>query len=93
MIQLCTCNCHILLPPVPIILLPPGQVMESFSTLHLVMECAGEGDVQARIIKEGPLNEDQARHIFAQVTAAINHMVSPLLPLTDAGLSPEYQSK
>ena len=51
------------------------QVIESFSTLHLVMECAGEGDLQARIAKEGPLTEDQARHIFAQVTAAIHHMV------------------
>ena len=43
--------------------------------LHLVMECAGEGDLQARVTKEGPMNEDQARHIFAQVTAAIHHMV------------------
>ena len=42
------------------------------------MECAGEGDVQAKICKEGPFSEDQARHIFAQVTAAINHMVSSL---------------
>ena len=50
-------------------------MIESFSTLHLVMECAGEGDLQARIAKEGPLSEDQARHIFAQVTAAIHHMV------------------
>ena len=51
------------------------QVIESFSTLHLVMECASEGDLQARIAKEGPLTEDRARHIFAQVTAAIHHMV------------------
>ena len=54
------------------------QVIESFSTLHLVMECASEGDVQARICKEGPFSEDQARHIFAQVASAINHMVSSL---------------
>ena len=39
------------------------------------MECATEGDLQARIAKEGRLNEDQARHIFAQITAAIHHMV------------------
>ena len=54
------------------------QVIESFSTLHLVMECASEGDLQARIAKEGPLDEDQARHIFAQVTAAIHHMVGAI---------------
>lgn len=52
------------------------QVIESFSSLHLVMECASEGDLQARIAKEGRLDEDQARHIFAQITAAIHHMVS-----------------
>ena len=58
----------------PLLTIP--QVIESFSTLHLVMECAGEGDLQAKIIKEGPLGEDQSRHLFAQLTAAINHMVS-----------------
>ena len=52
------------------------QVIESFSTLHLVMEFAGEGDLQARVLKDGPLPENQARHIFAQVASAINHMVS-----------------
>lgn len=53
-------------------------MIESFSTLHLVMECAGEGDIQAKICKDGPLSEDQSRHIFAQVTAAIHHMVRSL---------------
>ena len=47
------------------------------------MECAGEGDLQARICKEGPLDEDQTRHIFAQVTAAIHHMVSPKILVSD----------
>ena len=52
------------------------QVIESFSTLHLVMEMAGQGDLQSRIAKEGLMNEHQARSIFTQITAAIRHMVS-----------------
>ena len=50
-------------------------MIESFSTLHLVMEMAGQGDLQSRIAKEGAMDEEQARSIFTQITAAIRHMV------------------
>ena len=51
------------------------QVIESFSKLHLVMEVAGDGDLQSQIIKEGAMTENWARPIFAQITAAIQYMV------------------
>ena len=51
------------------------QVIESFCTLHLVMECANHGTLETKIAMEGPFEEDQAKHVFAQLAAGINHMV------------------
>ncbi len=52
------------------------QVIESFSALHLVMECASNSDLQDRVMNDGPYKEDMAQHIFSQIAAAINHMVN-----------------
>ena len=52
------------------------EVHESFSRLCLVMECAGEGNLQSRVEQDGPFSEDKARAVFAQVAAGICYMVS-----------------
>lgn len=52
------------------------EVHETFSRLCLVMECASEGDLQSRVEDKGPVPEVQAKDIFSQLAAGINHMVS-----------------
>ena len=52
------------------------EVHESFSRLCLVMECAGEGDLQSRVDDNGPFSEAEARAVFLQIAAGIKHMVS-----------------
>ena len=52
------------------------QIIETFSTLHIVMEYGGQGTLQRRVMEEGPLSEGQARHTFAQLMSALNYMVS-----------------
>ena len=52
------------------------EVIDTFPRLYLVMECAAAGDLQARIASKGAYTEEQARLIFAQLVAAISHMVS-----------------
>ena len=51
------------------------EIHESFSRLCLVMECAGEGDVHSRVVRDGPFPEEKARGVFSQVAAGIAHMV------------------
>ena len=43
------------------------------------MEYAGGGELFTRISNEGKFPEPEARHIFAQVVAAMDHMVRGLL--------------
>lgn len=52
------------------------EVHESFSRLCLIMECAGEGDLQSRVTDSGPFSENQARSVFTQMADGIHHMVS-----------------
>lgn len=54
------------------------QVVETLAKLHIVMEYAGGGELFTRISNEGKLPEPEARHIFSQVCAAMEHMVSIL---------------
>ena len=51
------------------------QVVETLAKLHIVMEYAGGGELFNRISNEGKFAEPEARIIFAQVTAAMEHMV------------------
>lgn len=51
------------------------EVIETFPRLHIVMECASEGDLHAKIVKDGPFDEGSGRKIYTQVVSAINHMV------------------
>ena len=51
------------------------QVVETIAKLHIVMEYAGGGELFNKISGEGRMPEPEARTIFAQVVAAIEHMV------------------
>ncbi|KAH3847565.1 hypothetical protein DPMN_089890 [Dreissena polymorpha] len=50
------------------------EVVETLAKLHIVMEYAGGGELFTKISNEGKLAEPEARHIFSQVAAAIDHM-------------------
>ncbi|CAH8548451.1 unnamed protein product [Schistosoma turkestanicum] len=50
------------------------EVIETFSHLNLVMEYVAGGDLNHRIIKYGKLSEPEARIVFAQLIAAVNHL-------------------
>ena len=54
------------------------EVIETFPTLYIMMECAAEGDLHAKITKDGPFKEEAGRRVFVQVASALNHMVSML---------------
>ena len=51
------------------------EVVETLAKLHIVMEYAGGGELFTRISNEGKFPEPEARNIFAQVVAAMEHMV------------------
>ena len=51
------------------------EVMDSLQKVHLVMECAADGELADRINNSGALSEAAAKPVFAQVVAAIQHMV------------------
>lgn len=51
------------------------EVMDSLQKVHLVMECAADGELADRIINCGAFREADAKPVFAQVVAAIQHMV------------------
>ncbi|XP_065834731.1 serine/threonine-protein kinase NIM1-like isoform X2 [Oscarella lobularis] len=50
------------------------EVVETLTKLHIVMECASGGELFALITKEGRLKEADAKPIFAQVIAGVEHM-------------------
>ncbi|XP_052778157.1 serine/threonine-protein kinase NIM1-like [Mya arenaria] len=52
------------------------EVVETLAKLHIVMEYAGGGELFTKISNEGKLPEPEARHIFSQVAAAMEHMHS-----------------
>ena len=51
------------------------EVVETLAKLHIVMEYAGGGELFTKISNEGKFPEPEARNIFAQVIAAVEHMV------------------
>ncbi|XP_013409130.1 serine/threonine-protein kinase NIM1 [Lingula anatina] len=50
------------------------EVLETLAKLHIVMEYANGGELFTKITTEGKLPESEARSIFAQVHAAVEHM-------------------
>ena len=51
------------------------EVVETLAKLHIVMEYAGGGELFTKISNEGKFPEQEAKHIFAQVIAGVQHMV------------------
>lgn len=51
------------------------EVSETLSKFYLVMEYARGGELFQRITTDGRMLEDEARPLFAQIVAAIDHMV------------------
>ena len=51
------------------------EVVETLAKLHIIMEYANGGELFGKISNEGKLSESEAKSVFAQVTAAVGHMV------------------
>lgn len=57
------------------------EVVETLAKLHIVMEYAGGGELFTKISNEGKFPESEAKHIFAQSVAGVQHMVGlPIHP-------------
>jgi len=54
------------------------EVIETLSKLHLVMEYASCGELFTKISNDGRLPESEAKPLFAQIVAAVEHMVVQL---------------
>ncbi|GBM60659.1 Serine/threonine-protein kinase NIM1 [Araneus ventricosus] len=52
------------------------EVLETLSRIYLVMEYANGGELFHRISQHGSFSEKSARPLFAQITAAVDHMHS-----------------
>ena len=51
------------------------EVIDTLSKLYLVMEYACNGELYTKITSDGRLLEPEARLLFAQIVAAVDHMV------------------
>ncbi|BHF78944.1 protein serine/threonine kinase activity [Sparganum proliferum] len=51
------------------------EVIESVSRLNMVMEYAAGGDLETRLQKRGPFSEIEGKLIFAQLVAAVEHLI------------------
>ncbi|GFN96706.1 serine/threonine-protein kinase nim1 [Plakobranchus ocellatus] len=50
------------------------EVVETLAKLHIIMEYAGGGELFTKISNEGRLPEDEAKCLFAQLVAAVDHI-------------------
>ncbi|RUS69919.1 hypothetical protein EGW08_022318 [Elysia chlorotica] len=50
------------------------EVVETLAKLHIIMEYAGGGELFTKISNEGRLAEDEAKCLFAQLVAAVEHI-------------------
>lgn len=51
------------------------EVIETLAKMYIVMEYAGGGELFTKITNEGKLLEKDARHLYAQIVSAVQHMV------------------
>ncbi|XP_076347114.1 serine/threonine-protein kinase NIM1-like [Tachypleus tridentatus] len=51
------------------------EVIETFTKIFLIMEYANGGELFHRISTDGRFSEEEAKPLFAQVIAAVDHMV------------------
>ena len=51
------------------------EVIETPQEYYIITEYAPGGDLYTRISNDGKLPEAEAKHLFAQLTAAVQHMV------------------
>ena len=51
------------------------EVIETPNEIHIVTEYAPGGELYTRISKQGKFPENEAKCIFAQIIAAVDHMV------------------
>ena len=52
------------------------EVIETPNEIHIVTEYAPGGELYTRISKQGKFSENEAKCIFAQIIAAVDHMVT-----------------
>ncbi|KAL3868874.1 hypothetical protein ACJMK2_041630 [Sinanodonta woodiana] len=50
------------------------EVIETLAKLHIVMEYAGGGELFNKLSNEGKFSEPEAKIIFSQIVAAVDHM-------------------
>lgn len=51
------------------------EVIETSTEIYIVTEYAPGGELFTRISKEGRFTEEEAKFIFAQIIAAVDHLV------------------
>jgi serine/threonine-protein kinase NIM1 len=51
------------------------EVIETPNEIYIVAEYASGGELYTRLTKIGKFAEEEAKNIFAQITAAVDHMV------------------
>jgi serine/threonine-protein kinase NIM1 len=51
------------------------EVIEIPNEIYIVTEYAPGGELYTRLSKQGKFVEDEAKNIFAQITAAVDHIV------------------
>jgi len=52
------------------------EVVETYAKLYIILEYASEGELYTRVSRGGKFNECEAKMFFAQIVAAVQHLVS-----------------
>ena len=60
------------------------EVIETAREIYIITEYAPGGDLYTRVTNEGKFTESDAKYFFAQITAAVDHMVTEPMSLSKA---------